>query len=107
MNDRTEIVSFDHLKKAQFVCDVTDLDVVDTPNFNPLHSPLHTPTLLSSSPSTPDPPQTEKLYRKKSGRTIHWLKKLSRTHFIYFDLFVHIYVCVCVCVLFFVFFVLF
>ena len=45
MNDRTEIVSVDRLKKAHFECDVTDLDVVDTPIFNPyihlIHSPLY------------------------------------------------------------------
>ena len=49
MNGRTEIVSVDHLKKAHFECDITDLDVVDTPNSNPLQSPLNTPTPLSSS----------------------------------------------------------
>ena len=83
MNGRTKIVSVDRLKKTHFECDVTDLDVVDTLNFNPLQLPLHTPRPLSSSPSTPDPPpQTEKLYRTKSGRTVHWPKKLSRTRFI-------------------------
>ena len=76
MNGRTEIVSVDRLKKAQ--CDTTDLNLVDTPNFNPLQSPLHTPTPSPplSSPPTPDPlPQTEKLYKTKSGRTVHWPKK--------------------------------
>ena len=100
MNGRTEIVSVDRLKKAHFECDVTDLDVVDTPNFNPFHSPLHTPTPLSSSPSTPDPPpQTEKLYRTKSGRTVHWPKKLSRTHFILFDLFIYFFVVCIACII--------
>ena len=42
MNGRTEIVSVDRLKKAHF--DTTDLNVVDTPNFNPLQSPLYTST---------------------------------------------------------------
>ena len=60
MNGRTEIVSVYRLKKVHFECDIPNLDVVDTPNFNPLQSPLHTPTPLSSSPSTPYPqPQTE------------------------------------------------
>ena len=76
MNGRTEIVSADRLKKAHFECDTTDLNVVDTPNFNPLQSPLHTPTPSPSPPPIPDPPpQTEKIYKTKSGRTIHWLKK--------------------------------
>ena len=76
MNGCTEIVSIDRLKKAHFVCDTTELDVVDTPNFNPLQSPLHTPTPSHSSPSSPDPPpQTEKLYKIKLGRTVHWPKK--------------------------------
>ena len=85
MNGRTEIVSVDRLKKAHFECDTTDLNVVDTPNFNPLQSPLHTPTPSPSPspPPTPDPPpQTEKLYKTKSGRTVHCPKKLPRTHFI-------------------------
>ena len=66
MNGRTEIVSVDRLEKAHFERDVTDLDVFDTPTLNPLHSPLHTPTPLFSSPSTPDlPPQTEKIIQDK------------------------------------------
>ena len=76
MNGRTEIVPVDRFKKVHFECDITYLDVVDTPDFNPLQSPLHTPTPLSSSPSTPDSSlQTETLYKTKSGRTVHWAKK--------------------------------
>ena len=36
MNGRIEIISVDRLKKAHFDCDSTNLDVIDTPNFNPL-----------------------------------------------------------------------
>ena len=80
MNGRSEIESVDGLKKAPFECDITYLDVADTPNFNLLQSPLHTPTPLSSSPSTLDSsPQKETLYKTKSGRTVHWPKKLSKT----------------------------
>ncbi len=72
MNDRTEIISVDRLKKAHFECDITDFDVVDTPKLNPFQSPLITPTPFSLSPSTTNPlPQTDKLYRTKSGRAVH------------------------------------
>ena len=83
MNGCTEIVSVDRLKKAHSECDITYLDIADTPNFNPLQSPLHTPTPLSSSPSIPDSlPQKKIVYKTKSGRMVHWLKKLFRTYFI-------------------------
>ena len=81
MNGRTEFVSVDHLKKAHFECDITDLNVLDTPKFNPLQSPLITATPFSLYPSsTNTPPQTNKLYRTKSGRAVHWPKRLFKTH---------------------------
>ena len=45
MNGRTEIVSVDRLKKTHFEWDITDLNVVDTNNFNPLWF-AHTYTLI-------------------------------------------------------------
>ena len=40
MNGRTEFVSDNRLKKVHFECDITYLDVVETPNFNLLQSPF-------------------------------------------------------------------
>ena len=87
LNGHTEIVSVDRLKKARLECGITYLDIADTHNFNPLQSPLHTPTPLFSSPS---PLDSSPLYKTKSGRTVHWPKKLSRAYFIWFDLFVYL-----------------
>ena len=53
INGHTEIVYVDRLKKAHFEYDTTDLDVIVTTNFNPLQSPLHTPTPLYYLPTLP------------------------------------------------------
>ncbi|XP_014771143.1 uncharacterized protein LOC106869797 [Octopus bimaculoides] len=92
-NGRMETVSIDRLKKAYFDKTTSSIDNTDIPPFQPLHTPLSTPspthTHLSSPTHTPvkTPPSslkttTSEPYVTRSGRTVHWPKKLSKTIYI-------------------------
>ncbi|XP_014781813.1 uncharacterized protein LOC106877426 [Octopus bimaculoides] len=81
-NGRTETVSVDRLKKAYFDTTTSSVDNTDIPPFQPLHTPLSSPspthTPVKTSPSLLRTTTSEP-YVTRSGRTVHWPKKLSNT----------------------------
>ncbi|XP_029646742.1 uncharacterized protein LOC115220737 [Octopus sinensis] len=83
INGRADTVSVDRLKKGYFEVSTSFDDISATPTFDPLqpppHPPAHTPlTTLSPTPTPSSPePNTNKPYVTRTGRTMHWTKKLK------------------------------
>ncbi|XP_029651502.1 mucin-2-like [Octopus sinensis] len=86
MNGHTETVSVDRLKKAYFEASSSLDYTVATPTYAPLTTPSPSQTPLPSpAPTTTPSPSTgapSTPYITRSGRTVHWPKKLSKTIYI-------------------------
>ncbi|XP_029634956.1 uncharacterized protein K02A2.6-like [Octopus sinensis] len=90
INGRLETVSVDHLKRAYFEVSPFFDDTTATTTFESSHAPLTTPPLTHAPLSTPTlatppsslQPASNKPYVTRSGRTVHWPKKLSKTIYV-------------------------
>ncbi|XP_029655667.1 uncharacterized protein LOC115229461 [Octopus sinensis] len=95
INGRSETVSVDRLKRAYFEVSTSFDDPTSTTIVEPSHAPLTTPPFTHaplttppfthaplSTPTSSSQPASNKPYVMRSGRTVHWPKKLSKTIYI-------------------------
>ncbi|XP_014768773.1 uncharacterized protein LOC106868151 [Octopus bimaculoides] len=88
INDRAETVTVDRLKRAHFEVPTPFDDTPATPTFDPLQPPTHPPAhapFITPSPAPPHSlpqPNTNKPYVTRTGRSVHWPPKLTRTIYI-------------------------
>ncbi|XP_014779480.1 uncharacterized protein LOC106875744 [Octopus bimaculoides] len=88
IDGRAETVSVDRLRRAHFEVSTPFDDTPTTPTFDPLQPPTHPPVhapLTTPSPTSPPSsllPNTNKPYVTRTGRTVHWPQKLTRTIYI-------------------------
>ncbi|XP_014788757.1 uncharacterized protein LOC106882554 [Octopus bimaculoides] len=80
INGRAVTVPVNRLKRAYFEVSTPFDDALNTPTFDPLQLPTQPPSLIP--PSSSPLPNTNKPCVIRTGRTVHWPKKLTKTIYI-------------------------